>query len=744
MNKQLVTSLILMLGLVLGAQAQHSVPSTLFGSSLNAVSPTATPPVPSAGNVAQPWCPQDGNHNIVPFDSNRLWDDGMKWGQIETSAGSYTWAKFDYAITTLAATAGCPMTVLYQIGDTPSFYATGSPTGPACATPGPTSCAPPNDLNFDGTGADLHFMNFVGQLINRAVNVNGFTGLRIGIWNEADSGNFWCNLTGAICGGPTGSTKNLILMAWDLKNLANCFDPTIKIVSPNSHVATALTWQHIYVTTSINAPARNITIAGHNCTWGAQTVTGKDTFDHLDMHMRGTGSTNPDPAAVITAYNNLVTEATNDGMLSFPFSNNEWGLNPGQAPNLAYNTAFIADNLILQASFGSPVITWGNLYQWDKGNFVQNQTISGTAFGVVQRWFKGATANLYVKTGNIYSVSGTLGSGGGSYKMMFDDSATCTGSTISTCPTTNQSAGSFTSYQTLDGVAHPVISGQVPVGFAAILLTGGGGGTPAAAPTFNPVTGTNFGSAFPQSITISTTAGGVICYTTSGTTPATNGTTGCTTGTKYTAPVSISINTTFKAIAGGTGFTDSTVSTSSYTFNGTSPLASPGGATYVGAQNITLTTFNGTGACYTTNGTTPASDGAGNCTTGTLYTVPISVTTSETLKTISIKNGWLDGSTSTNIYTIQYTLSSVLVGLGSVTSAPTGLSCGSTCSAIFNQGTVVTLTATAGSGYTFAGWSGGGCGGTGTCVVTLNTTTSVTATFSINSSTANRMGVMLQ
>ena len=68
-------------------------------------------------------------------------------------------------------------------------------------------------------------------------------------------------------------------------------------------------------------------------------------------------------------------------------------------------------------------------------------------------------------------------------------------------------------------------------------------------------------------------------------------------------------------------------------------------------------------------------------------------------------------------------------GTGSVTSSPAGIDCGSTCSHVFVSGTSVTLTATAGSGSRFAGWSGGGCSGTGSCQVTLNATTSVTATF---------------
>jgi hypothetical protein len=63
-----------------------------------------------------------------------------------------------------------------------------------------------------------------------------------------------------------------------------------------------------------------------------------------------------------------------------------------------------------------------------------------------------------------------------------------------------------------------------------------------------------------------------------------------------------------------------------------------------------------------------------------------------------------------------------------VTSSPTGIDCGSTCSAKFNAGTQVTLTASPAAAWGLTGW-GGACGGIGGCTVTLNANTSVSATF---------------
>jgi hypothetical protein len=65
---------------------------------------------------------------------------------------------------------------------------------------------------------------------------------------------------------------------------------------------------------------------------------------------------------------------------------------------------------------------------------------------------------------------------------------------------------------------------------------------------------------------------------------------------------------------------------------------------------------------------------------------------------------------------------------GTVSSAPSGIDCGSTCTQNFAVDTSVTLTASPSVGSEFSGWSGD-CSGTDSCVVTMSTNRSVTASF---------------
>jgi hypothetical protein len=78
--------------------------------------------------------------------------------------------------------------------------------------------------------------------------------------------------------------------------------------------------------------------------------------------------------------------------------------------------------------------------------------------------------------------------------------------------------------------------------------------------------------------------------------------------------------------------------------------------------------------------------------------------------------------------TFTLTVAKAGAGTGTITSSPTGITCGSKCSADFGEGKSVTLTATPDAASAFAGWSGD-CSGTSTCVLTMSAAHAATATF---------------
>ena len=88
---------------------------------------------------------------------------------------------------------------------------------------------------------------------------------------------------------------------------------------------------------------------------------------------------------------------------------------------------------------------------------------------------------------------------------------------------------------------------------------------------------------------------------------------------------------------------------------------------------------------------------------------------------------------------VQRTLTVTATGSGSGTITGAGITCGSDCTEIVNDGTQITLTAAPNTSFFFTGWAVSGspaatCAGTGTCTITLNTNRTVTATFAANQS----------
>ncbi len=152
-------------------------------------------------------------------------------------------------------------------------------------------------------------------------------------------------------------------------------------------------------------------------------------------------------------------------------------------------------------------------------------------------------------------------------------------------------------------------------------------------PTANPVISSDGGPiGSDQTITITDASpNAAIYYTTDNSVPS--ATPGATHGTLYTAAFSISGAGTVKAVAGGTGLTSSAVVQSAFTIAAAAaaPAFTPNGGPVGSDQTVTITSTSGASIYYTTdpNVTPSVTPGA---TAGTLYTTPIPITGTETIK----------------------------------------------------------------------------------------------------------------
>jgi len=323
----------------------------------------------------------------------------------------------------------------------------------------------------------------------------------------------------------------------------------------------------------------------------------------------------------------------------------------------------------------------------------QSVTISTTTSGANIRYTTdGSTPSSTV--GTVYSgpvsVSSNLTLRAIAYKVGMTDSSVASGDYLIqvATPTFNPAAGTYTSAQsvaistttsgasiryTTDGstpssTVGTVYSGPVSVSsnltLKAIAYKSGLADSSVASsaytispvvatPTFNPAAGT-FSSA--QSVTISTTtSGATIRYTTDGSTPTSSS------GTVYSGAVPVSSSLTLKAVAYKAGMTDSAVASADYTISsagGTvaAPTFSPGAGTYSTTQSVTISsTTSGASIRYTTDGTTPTSS------SGTIYSGPVTVSSSLMLKAIAYKTGMADSSVAATPYIIGSSSSDLLL-----------------------------------------------------------------------------------
>ncbi len=198
--------------------------------------------------------------------------------------------------------------------------------------------------------------------------------------------------------------------------------------------------------------------------------------------------------------------------------------------------------------------------------------------------------------------------------------------------------------------------------------------------------GGGFGASVTVTLTCEDGAGGgcaATYYTADGSTPTSG-------STRYTTPVALARSTSLKFFSVDKAGNAEAVRMERYTFDSTPPTvaASPAGGTYNTAQTVTLSCADGTGTgCgpihYTTDGTAPSASSP-------VYTVPLLVSTSTTLRFVALDGAGNSSQVVSGVYVIDEagpdTTASQASGIYSTT-FPVTLTCedgtGSGCAATY-------------------------------------------------------------
>ena len=149
---------------------------------------------------------------------------------------------------------------------------------------------------------------------------------------------------------------------------------------------------------------------------------------------------------------------------------------------------------------------------------------------------------------------------------------------------------------------------------------------------------------FNATVTMSAGNDAAIYYTTDGTVPTDA-------STLYTAPFQVTATSTVKAIAVKANWQTSDVATLDVTITAptvVTPVFTPGTGTYADSVTFSIvTTTEGAAIRYTTDGSEPTA-------TSALYSAPITLTATTTVKAKAFKDTWFDSETATAVYTVVY------------------------------------------------------------------------------------------
>jgi hypothetical protein len=383
------------------------------------------------------------NWPSASFAGVRLWNTGTYWLELNPSPGVYDWTMLDNYLGTVQSH---PVDVMYTFGETPA-WASSNPTqvcGTSAQTPG--SCAPPNDLNPDGTGTNQHWKDFVSAIVTHAAGRIQYWE----IWNEPTVPGYW-----------VGTNAQMLRMAQDAYGIIKAADPSALVTTPtpSTGIYGVANWMGPYLALGGGQYADIISFHGYS--WSTQP------------------GVYPQPEDIVPLVNNLRAQLVTYAQDKKPLwcTEGSWGDTSGNGfvdPDM--HAAYLARHYLLQQSEGVVRYYW---FAWDNGNDTAGLpdglwspttglTSSGLAYEQVENWIVGAAPSAQCSVvGTLWTCDFTRGNGYQA-EAIWDTSQSCANGACGTQPHTIGSQ--FVHYRDLDGNTVAVGNGSVPVGAKPILL----------------------------------------------------------------------------------------------------------------------------------------------------------------------------------------------------------------------------------------------------------------------------------
>ncbi len=386
-----------------------TIPSTMFGMSAH-----------DGVLFGNPW-------PTMTTTGMRLWDSSVAWGQINTAKGVYDWTTLDSWV---SAAKSHNDTLIYTFGWTPG-WASSKPSDSSCDM-ADGACDPPNDLNSDGTGADQHFIDFVGAIAQHEPTITYWE-----LWNTPHDIKQW-----------TGTYAQLVRMAQDANQTIKKYIPSAKIISPANGQL------------NYSYPSGNCTMPDRLGSFLA--AGGTKWIDIVGLHTYYT-TVAENIGPVVQCYKSIMSTYK---ISSLPLWSTEgaWGTD-SELPSATDQAGFLARLYLLLWSNGVVRHYW---YDW---NDEQTGTLesggkantAGTAYKEVEAWMTGRTMNTLCSEASSTSIwtCGLTGSGGYAAQAVWHASG-------------NKSytpASKYINYLDLTGTKHTISKGaSVTVGVEPILL----------------------------------------------------------------------------------------------------------------------------------------------------------------------------------------------------------------------------------------------------------------------------------